>query len=138
VVIKTERLQYRAKTSLRNFEKLRACRMAFEELGVDDGVIVARTDSLGASLTQKIPVSREVGDAAYEYNKWLEMDIISDVTTLSEGDVTLFIDGELRKPVRLPNGLYKFREGTGEDRVVEDCISSLTDTLDRNSHPKCS
>jgi len=43
-------------------EKLRACRMAFEELGVDDGVIVARTDSLGASLTQKIPVSREVGE----------------------------------------------------------------------------
>ena len=25
-------------------EKLRACRLAFEELGVDDGVIVARTD----------------------------------------------------------------------------------------------
>jgi len=32
-------------------EKLRACRMAFEELGVDDGVIVARTDSLGAGPT---------------------------------------------------------------------------------------
>jgi len=42
-------------------EKLRACRMAFEELGVDDGVIVARTDSLGAGLTQKIPVSTQVG-----------------------------------------------------------------------------
>ena len=40
-------------------EKLRACRMAFEELGVDDGVIVARTDSLGAGLTQKIPVSNK-------------------------------------------------------------------------------
>ena len=108
-------------------EKLRACRMAFEELGVDDGVIVARTDSLGAGLTQKIPVSREIGDAAYEYNKWLETEAVSDVSALSEGDVTLFINGELRKPVRLPNGLYKFREGTGEDRVVEDCISSLTD-----------
>jgi len=46
-------------------EKLRACRMAFEELGVDDGVIVARTDSLGAGLTQKIPVSTQVGDAAW-------------------------------------------------------------------------
>lgn len=108
-------------------EKLRACRMAFEELGVDDGVIVARTDSLGAGLTQKIPVSRRIGDAAYEYNKWLETDPVSDVAALSEGDVTLFIGGELRKPVRLPNGLYKFRDGTGEDRVVEDCISSLTD-----------
>lgn len=108
-------------------EKLRACRMAFEELGVDDGVIVARTDSLGAGLTQKIPVSCEIGDAAYEYNKWLETEAVSDVAALKEGDVTLFIDGELRKPVRLPNGLYKFQDGTGEDRVVEDCISSLTD-----------
>ncbi len=42
-------------------EKLRACRLAFEELGVDDGVIVARTDSLGAGLTQKIPVSHGAG-----------------------------------------------------------------------------
>lgn len=108
-------------------EKLRACRMAFEELGVDDGVIVARTDSLGAGLTQKIPVSRAIGDAAYEYNKWLETEAVTDVSALSEGDVTLFIDGELRRPVRLANGLYKFRADTGEDRVVEDCISSLTD-----------
>lgn len=108
-------------------EKLRAVRMAFEELGVDDGVIVARTDSLGAGLTQKIPVSKDVGDMAYEYNKWLETEAVADVTALSEGDVALFIDGELRKPVRLPNGLYKFRAETGEDRVVEDCISSLNE-----------
>lgn len=107
-------------------EKLRACRMAFEELGVDDGVIVARTDSLGAGLTQKIPVSKEIGDAAYEYTKWLETEAVTDLNPLSEGDVALYIEGELRKPVRLPNGLYKFRSGTGEDRVVEDCISSLT------------
>jgi isocitrate lyase len=108
-------------------EKLRACRMAFEELGVDDGVIVARTDSLGAGLTQKIPVSKEVGDAAYEYSKWLETEAVTEDNPLSEGDVALYIDGELRKPVRLPNGLYKFKAGTGEDRVVEDCISSLND-----------
>jgi len=108
-------------------EKLRACRMAFEELGVDDGVIVARTDSLGAGLTQKIPVSKEVGDAAYEYTKWLETEAVTDTNPLTEGDVALYIDNELRKPVRLPNGLYKFKAGTGEDRVVEDCISSLND-----------
>jgi len=59
-------------------EKLRACRMAFEELGVDDGVIVARTDSLGAGLTQKIPVSTQVGDAAYEYTKWLETEDVTE------------------------------------------------------------
>ncbi|MBA4355314.1 MAG: isocitrate lyase, partial [Novosphingobium sp.] len=34
--------------------KIRAVRYAFMELGVDDGVIVARTDSLGAGLTKQI------------------------------------------------------------------------------------
>jgi len=108
-------------------EKLRACRMAFEELGVDDGVIVARTDSLGAGLTQKIPVSTQVGDAAYEYTKWLETEDVTEASPLSEGDIALHLDGKLVKPVRLPNGLYKFKAGTGEERVVEDCISSLND-----------
>ena len=108
-------------------EKLRAVRMAFEELGVDDGVIVARTDSLGAGLTQKIPVTTGPGDHASEYTKWLETEPVSDLNTLTDGDIAIQLNGELRKPVRLPNGLYKFQEGTGEDRVVEDCIASLTD-----------
>ena len=108
-------------------EKLRAVRMAFEELGVDDGVIVARTDSLGAGLTQKIPVSREKGDMADEYIKWLETSPVSDLNQLENGDIAIQIGGELRKPVRLANGLYKFQADTGEDRVVEDCISSLVD-----------
>src|SRR5947209_5190941 len=34
--------------------KIRACRHAFLELGVEDGIIVTRTDSLGAGLTQQI------------------------------------------------------------------------------------
>ena len=38
--------------------KLRACRYAFLELGVDEGIIGARTDSLGAGLTQQIAYSR--------------------------------------------------------------------------------
>ena len=108
-------------------EKLRAVRMAFEELGVDDGVIVARTDSLGAGLTQKIPVSREAGDSAAEYTKWLETSPVSHLNTLEDGEIAIQLGGELRKPVRLPNGLYKFQEGTGEDRVVEDCIASLNE-----------
>ena len=108
-------------------EKLRAVRMAFEELGVEDGVIVARTDSLGAGLTQKIPVSREAGDEAAEYTKWLETEPVSDLHQLKDGEMAIQLDGKLVKPVRLPNGLYKFREDTGEDRVVEDCISSLND-----------
>jgi len=108
-------------------EKLRAVRMAFEELGVDDGVIVARTDSLGAGLTQKIPVSRETGDHAAEYTKWLDTTPVSDINKLGEGEIAIQLDGKLVKPTRLPNGLYKFRADTGEDRVVEDCIASLTD-----------
>ena len=108
-------------------EKLRACRMAFEELGVDDGIIVARTDSLGAGLTQKIPVSRQAGDMAAEYIKWLETEPVSDLIGLEDGDVTIQLDGQLVKPTRLPNGLYKFKEGTGEARVIEDCIASLNE-----------
>jgi isocitrate lyase len=37
--------------------KIRAIRYAFLELGVDDGIIVARTDSLGAGLTKQIAVT---------------------------------------------------------------------------------
>jgi len=32
--------------------KINACRYAFLELGIDNGIIVARTDSLGAGLTK--------------------------------------------------------------------------------------
>lgn len=108
-------------------EKLRAVRMAFEELGIDDGVIVARTDSLGAGLTQKIPVSTQAGDMAAEYTKWLETSDVTSKNPLSEGEVAIQLNGKLVKPVRLPNGLYKFKANTGRQRVIEDCISSLTE-----------
>ena len=108
-------------------EKLRACRLAFEELGVHDGVIVARTDSLGAGLTQKIPVSQAEFDMAFEYNKWLKTEDVTDNNPASEGDVLLYQNGSYKKPSRLANGLFEFKENTGRDRVVEDCISSLTD-----------
>ncbi len=39
--------------------KIHALRYAFLEMGVEDGVIVARTDSEGADLTQKIPVVKD-------------------------------------------------------------------------------
>ncbi len=107
--------------------KLRACRMAFEELGVDEGVIVARTDSLGAGLTQKIPVSNEPGDLAAEYIKWVETEEVTDANPLQEGEVALMRDGKVVRPLRMPNGLYKFKENTGRERVIEDCISSLTE-----------
>lgn len=108
-------------------EKLRACRLAFEELGVDEGVIVARTDSLGAGLTQKLPVSQHPGDLAAEYLKWVEVEPVADGSLPADGEVLMVSEGKLVKPVRLPNGLYKFKDGSGRSRVVEDCIASLND-----------
>ncbi len=108
-------------------EKLRACRLAFEELGVTDGVVVARTDSLGAGLTQKIPVSQQPGDLAAEYTKWLKTEPVTPEVPLRDGDVALWQDGKLVKPARLANGLFQFKEGSGRARVVEDCIAFIND-----------
>ena len=105
--------------------KINAIRYAFLELGVEDGVIVARTDSLGAGLTQKVPVSREAGDLASQYNDFLATEEIHDLNELNENDITIHQGGKLVKPVRLDNGLYSFREGTGIDRVILDCVTSL-------------
>lgn len=110
--------------------KINAVRYAFLELGVDDGVIVARTDSLGAGLTQKIPVSTKQGDLAAQYNGFLDTAVVDSVDDLCEGDIVLRQDGKLVKPVRLPNGLYKFKDNTGFDRVVLDCVTSLQNGAD--------
>jgi isocitrate lyase len=104
--------------------KLKAVRCAFLELGVEDGIIVARTDSEGAGLTQKLPVSQEPGDLNAQYLDFIEGKEIS-IEEANDFDVLLKRNGKLIKPVRLPNGLYKFREGTNVDRVVLDCITSL-------------
>ncbi len=102
--------------------KIRACRYAFLELGVDDGIIVARTDSLGAGLTKQIAISREPGDLGDLYNGFLDCEPLGDGTN---GDVVINRDGKLMRPKRLPSNLFQFRSGTGEDRCVLDCITSL-------------
>ena len=109
--------------------KLNAIRYAFLELGVDEGVIVARTDSEGAGLTQKLPVSQEPGDLASQYLAFVEAEVI-EIGDAREDDVLLKRDGKLVRPVRLPNGLYKFKEGTNIDRVVLDCVTSLQNGAD--------
>ncbi len=109
--------------------KLNAIRYAFLELGVDDGVIVARTDSEGASLTQKIPVSNEPGDLASKYIDFIEMEEVT-LETANENDSLLKHDGKLVRPKRLPNGLYQFREETNIDRVVLDCVTALENGAD--------
>ena len=45
--------------------------------------------------------------------------------TCQQGDVVFNKDGKLVRPKRLPSGLYQFRQGTGEDRCVFDCIEAL-------------
>ena len=110
--------------------KVNAIRYAFLELGVDEGVIVARTDSLGAGLTQKLPVSAAAGDLAHQYNAFLEAQPVESAADVNEGDVVIKHDGRLVRPVRLPNGLYRFKDGTGEDRCVLDCITSLQSGAD--------
>ncbi len=110
--------------------KINAVRYAFLELGVDDGVIVARTDSLGAGLTKQIAVTREPGDLGDRYNGFLDGDYITSADDIENGDVVIKSNGRLLKPRRLASGLFQFRPGTGEDRVVLDCITSLQNGAD--------
>ncbi len=109
--------------------KINALRYAFLELGVENGVIVARTDSEGASLTQKIPVSNEPGDLASKYIDFIEMEEVT-LEDAKENDSLLKHDGKLVRPVRLANGLYSFREDTNIDRVVLDCVTALENGAD--------
>ncbi len=110
--------------------KINAIRYAFLEMGVDDGVIVARTDSLGAGLTQKIPVSREPGDLGDQYNTFIAGETVASLEEVNTGDMVIRRGGELIKTSRLPNGLIQFKPGTGEDRCVLDCITALRNGAD--------
>lgn len=110
-------------------QKVRACRYAFLELGVDDGIIVTRTDSLGAGLTKQIAVSNEVGDLGDQYNSFLDCEEIAP-HELKNGDVVLNQGGKLMRPKRLPSNLFQFRAGTGEERCVLDSITSLQNGAD--------
>ena len=105
--------------------KIRAVRYAFLELGVDDGIIVARTDSLGAGLTKQIAVTKEIDDLGDKYNNFLDGDYIDSASDIDNGDVVVKSEGRLLKVKRLPSGLFCFKQGSGEDRVVLDCITSL-------------
>jgi isocitrate lyase len=109
--------------------KINAVRYAFLELGVDDGVIVARTDSLGAGLTKQIAVTREKGDLGDQYNSFLDVEEISN-ENMNHGDVLINQDGKLVRPKRLPSNLYRFKDGTGEARCILDSITSLQNGAD--------
>ena len=109
--------------------KIHALRYAFLEMGLDDGIIVARTDSEGADLTQKIPVVKEPGDIASQYISYLDT-VEIDIADAQEDEILIKRDGKLHRPKRLASGLYQFREGTQIDRVVLDCVTSLQNGAD--------
>ena len=109
--------------------KVRAIRYAFLELGVDDGIIVTRTDSLGAGLTKQIAVTQTPGDLGDQYNSFLDCEEIS-ADSLGNGDVVIKQNGKLMRPKRLPSNLFQFRAGTGEARCVLDSITSLQNGAD--------
>ena len=86
--------------------KINAVRYAFLELGVDDGIIVARTDSLGAGLTKQIAITNEKGDLGDQYNSFLDVEEV-DESSMKHGDVMINQDGKLVRPKRLPSNLYQ-------------------------------
>ncbi len=109
--------------------KIRAVRYAFLELGIDNGVIVARTDSLGAGLTKQIAVTKEPGDLGDQYNAFLDCEEVT-LDSMENGDLVIKQDDKLMRPIRLPSNLFQFKEGTGEARCVLDCITSLQNGAD--------
>ncbi|SDN73904.1 isocitrate lyase [Cryobacterium flavum] len=109
--------------------KLNAVRYAFLELGIENGIIVSRTDSLGAGLTQKLAVTYTPGDLGDQYNSFLDVDEITEAD-LGNGDVVIKRGGKLLRPKRLASNLFQFRAGTGEARCVLDSITSLQNGAD--------
>ena len=109
--------------------KINAVRYAFLELGVDNGIIVARTDSLGAGLTKQIAITNVEGDLGDQYNSFLDVEEIT-AENMNHGDVMISQNGKIVRPKRLPSNLYQFRKGTGEARCVLDSITSLQNGAD--------
>ena len=109
--------------------KIRACRYAFLELGVDNGIIVARTDSLGAGLTKQIAFSAKEGDIGDRYNAFLDCEEVAE-GQIANGDVLITRAGKVMRPKRLRSNLFQFREGTGAERCVLDCINALENGAD--------
>ena len=138
--------------------KVRACRYAFLEMGVDNGIIVTRTDSLGAGLTKQIAVSHTPGDIGDQYNSFLDCEEISPAD-MANGDVVLNRNGKLLRPKRLPSTCSSSAPDRAEDTLRAGNLDRLAaerrrPAVDRNrkaayladrrhgrphprSHPQC-
>ena len=80
-------------------------------------------------LTKQLAVSNEPGDLGDQYNSFLDCDEV-DLSTIQSNDVVIYQNGRLVKPKRLPSNLFQFKKGSGEDRCVLDCITSLQNGAD--------
>ena len=91
--------------------KVRAVRYAFLELGVDDGVIVARTDSLGAGLTKQIAVQQGTRRSRRSVQlSFLDCEEVSP-EDVQNGDVLIKQNGKIVRPKRLASNLFEFKQG---------------------------
>ena len=84
---------------------------------------------MGAGLTAKIAITKEVGDLGDQYNSFLDTEEVNE-TDIKHGDVMINHHGKIVRPKRLPSNLYKFKEGTGEARCILDSITSLQSGAD--------
>ncbi|HUH52576.1 MAG TPA: isocitrate lyase, partial [Microbacteriaceae bacterium] len=73
--------------------------------------------------------SKTPGDLGDQYNSFLDVEEVTE-QQLGDGDVIIKRDGKLVRPKRLASNLYQFKAGTGEDRCVLDCITSLQNGAD--------
>src|SRR5699024_5868633 len=102
--------------------KLKAIRYAFLELGIENGIIVARTDSEGAGLTKQIAYSEEEGDLGDQYNSFLAGEEVTDASSVKNGELLVKTGGKLIKPNRLPS---RSEEHTSELQSRFDLVCRL-------------
>jgi len=67
---------------------------------------------------------------ADKYNGFLETVPVNSLEELKEGETLIHKEGKLFKTVRMPNGLYRFRDDSNSERVILDCITSLQSGAD--------
>ena len=121
--------------------KINAVRYSFLELGVENGLIVARTDSLGAGLTQKVPVMHEEGDLADQYNSFLETEEITNleelvdrvvldcITSLQNGADLLWIETEKPNVQQISDMVNEIRKVEPKAKLVYNNSPSFNWTL---------
>ena len=66
----------------------------------------------------------------FRYNEFLDVTPVDNIDNIMDGTALMKMNGKLCIPTRLPNGLYRFRQDTGFDRAVLDCITSLKNGAD--------